>query len=226
MKKELAIENEQLKTAISLHTYPENLQQVPEVTMEVTGFQTEDHIVVYQAYKKEIATYAQANQQLGGSHFSFNRMSWIKPNFLWMMYRSGWATKENQERILAISISKAFFYRILEEGVLSSYQSSAYPERELWQADLAKSEVRIQWDPEHDPYGGKQDWRVIQIGLKGNLLRELGTEQIHYIEDITDFVAEQKKQVDLHQLDKLLMPQETVFPISDLGLRKRLGMIR
>src|SRR5262245_56200485 len=22
-------------------------------------------------------------------------MSWVKPNFLWMMYRSGWATKEN-----------------------------------------------------------------------------------------------------------------------------------
>jgi len=25
-----------------------------------------------------------------------NRMTWIKPNFLWMMYRSGWASKKNQ----------------------------------------------------------------------------------------------------------------------------------
>ncbi|MFM7854759.1 MAG: DUF4291 family protein [Flammeovirgaceae bacterium] len=27
---------------------------------------------------------------------SLNRMTWMKPNFLWMMYRSGWATKHNQ----------------------------------------------------------------------------------------------------------------------------------
>ncbi|WP_425365083.1 DUF4291 family protein [Eubacterium ruminantium] len=28
-----------------------------------------------------------------GSHFSMNRMSWIKPSFLWMMYRCGWCGK-------------------------------------------------------------------------------------------------------------------------------------
>jgi hypothetical protein len=28
-------------------------------------------------------------------------MDWSKPNFLWMMYRSGWATKERRERIVA-----------------------------------------------------------------------------------------------------------------------------
>ena len=31
-------------------------------------------------------------------------MSWIKTSFLWMMHRSGWGTKENQERILQINI--------------------------------------------------------------------------------------------------------------------------
>ncbi len=38
-----------------------------------------------------------------------NRMTWIKPNFLWMMYRSGWAVKKNQERILAIKLTKKGF---------------------------------------------------------------------------------------------------------------------
>ncbi|WP_141653813.1 DUF4291 family protein, partial [Erwinia billingiae] len=26
--------------------------------------------------------------------FSMTRMTWIKPSFLWMMYRSGWGMKD------------------------------------------------------------------------------------------------------------------------------------
>ena len=40
------------------------------------------------------------NGYFGGA-FSLDRMSWIKPNFLWMMFRSGWGTKEGQEVTLA-----------------------------------------------------------------------------------------------------------------------------
>ena len=54
-------------------------------------------VVVYQAFNPEIAQYAVQNQHFGGPAYNFNRMSWIKTNFLWMMYRSGWATKKNQE---------------------------------------------------------------------------------------------------------------------------------
>ena len=41
---------------------------------------------VYQAYNNEIADEA---LKLGkfGSKFSLSRMTWIKPSFLWMMYR-------------------------------------------------------------------------------------------------------------------------------------------
>ena len=54
-------------------------------------------IRVYQAYNNKIADEA---IKLGrfGEHFSLTRMTWIKPSFLWMMYRCGWAEKENQER--------------------------------------------------------------------------------------------------------------------------------
>lgn len=47
-----------------------------------SGYQTENQITVYQAYKVGIADYSVKNQLLGGSGFSYNRMSWIKPNFL------------------------------------------------------------------------------------------------------------------------------------------------
>ena len=45
-----------------------------------------DTIRVYQAYNAEIAEEA---LRLGtfGSHFSLTRMTWIKPSFLWMMYK-------------------------------------------------------------------------------------------------------------------------------------------
>ena len=64
-----------------------------------------DSIYVYQAYRPSIARFAVEHQKFGGE-FSLNRMSWIKPNFLWMMYRAGWATKEGQEHILAVRLRR------------------------------------------------------------------------------------------------------------------------
>ena len=50
-------------------------------------------IRVYQAYNNKIADEA---IKLGtfGEHFSLTRMTWIKPSFLWMMYRCGWTEKD------------------------------------------------------------------------------------------------------------------------------------
>ena len=48
-------------------------------------------------------------------------MTWIKPSFLWMMYRSGWGTKTDQERILAIDITREGFNTILSGVVLSAF---------------------------------------------------------------------------------------------------------
>jgi hypothetical protein len=60
-------------------------------------------------------------------------MSWIKPNFLWMMYRSGWATKPGQEAILAIRIAKSHFEQILAGAVHSSFKPDVYPTHAAWQ---------------------------------------------------------------------------------------------
>ncbi|MEH2315556.1 DUF4291 family protein [Nostoc sp.] len=51
--------------------------------------QYDDHsIVVYQAYRPAIGDFT-ATYGYFSDEFSFDRMSWIKPNFIWMMYRSG-----------------------------------------------------------------------------------------------------------------------------------------
>jgi len=111
---------------IRLEKYQNYVKRIPINGTNIIAYQTDEHIVLYQAYKESIAKYAVENQQLGGASFSYDRMSWIKPNYLWMMYRSGWATKENQERILAIRISKSNWELILERAVLSNYNESLY----------------------------------------------------------------------------------------------------
>lgn len=63
---------------------------------------TDREVVVYQAYKPELGNFA-AEHNYFGNGFSFDRTSWIKPNFTWMMHRCGWATKPNQEVCTAIS---------------------------------------------------------------------------------------------------------------------------
>lgn len=66
---------------------------------KINAIYNDKTIRVYQAFNEQIATEA---VKLGtfGESFRRGRMTWIKPSFLWIMYRSGWAEKENQEHIL------------------------------------------------------------------------------------------------------------------------------
>jgi hypothetical protein len=73
---------------------------------------TDGHVVVYQAYNAKIASWAVKGQCFGGPDFSFNKVSWIKPNFTWMKYRCGWAEQDpNQECVLAIRLKWSFGMR-------------------------------------------------------------------------------------------------------------------
>ncbi len=196
---------------IFVEPYNLSLNRSPKTGQHILAHQTDKEIVFYQAYNPTIADFAIRNQILGGSAYSYNRMSWIKPNFLCMMYGCGWAQKENQERVLAIWISKGDFENILTKAVLSSFNKKHHDSHEQWKHQLDISDVRLQWDPDHDPFGSKLDRRAIQIGLKGNNLKKFGQEQIKRIEDITDFVKEQKLLLDQHGLNALMVPVETVF---------------
>jgi Domain of unknown function (DUF4291) len=50
----------------------------------------------------------------------------MKPNFLWMMFRSGWGMKEGQETILAIWLKRSAFDTLLEQAVhLNTVQNRA-----------------------------------------------------------------------------------------------------
>lgn len=142
-------------------------------------------ITVYQAYNKLIAESAVKHQTFVSPPFKMDRMTWIKPSFLWMMYRSGWATKPSQECILAIKITREGFDWALQNSCLSHFDPQVHESHEAWTAQLQHSPVRIQWDPERDIHMNKLDYRAIQVGLSGIAVQKFVNEWIVSIVDIT-----------------------------------------
>lgn len=199
--------------------YKDYKNLVPQAGKHILAQQSDDTILVYMAFNKQIADFAIRNQKLGGELFRFNRMSWIKTNFLWMMYRSGWASKVNQERILAIWITKSDFELILENSVHSSYQNDIYQVRENWERELTEKDVRLQWDPDHSPEGNKEERRAIQLGIKDKILRLFATKMIIQIDDITDFIHNQKELLKNKGISELTVPNEKIFIPNNDNLR-------
>ncbi len=173
---------------------------------------------MYQAYRPEIGHYAAEHGRFGGA-FSFTRMSWVKPNFLWMMYRSGWGTKSGQEVTLAVRLSRTFFEEILEAAVPSSFDPSLFNTRDEWQSAVQESSVRLQWDPDHDPAGIKVERRAVQLGLRGEILRRYGQEECISITDISEFVEAERAHVS-PPYENLVTPAESVYlPTSKTACR-------
>ena len=168
-------------------------------------------IRVYQAFNNDIADEAVALCTFGKS-FQLNRMTWIKPSFLWMMYRSGWAAKENQTRILAIDMKREGFDFIVSNAVLSHFSDTLYESREMWEKLLQKSEIRCQWDPDRDIYGHPQEQRAIQLGIKGRTVKRYINEWIVRITDITPFVLETKQAIINRSFSQNMLPNETEYP--------------
>lgn len=66
-------------------------------------------------------------------------MTWIKPSFLWMMYRCGWAAKADQETVLAVEITREGFDHALRHACLSHFEHGTHTDREAWQRALRDS---------------------------------------------------------------------------------------
>jgi Domain of unknown function (DUF4291) len=181
-----------------------------------------ESVVVYQAYKPEIGHFAARHGYFGGG-FGMGRMSWIKPNFLWMMYRSGWGVKENQEVTLAIRIRRDAFDKILRLAVHSSFAPEVYASQDGWKRAVSGSDVRLQWDPDHGPSGNPVERRAIQLGLRGEILAKYAKQWLIDVQDISGFVTEQRANA-ITPFDRLVMPREEVYPVDDLEVAARLGV--
>jgi hypothetical protein len=210
---------------MNLQTQPylEQLKRWPVSGRHILAQFDDEAIVVYQAYRPAIGRFAAEHGYLGGA-FSLDRMSWVKPNFLWMMYRSGWGTKQGQKVILAVWLRRWAFDIILREAVHSSFVPEVYASEEEWKQAVGRSSVRLQWDPDHDPVGGKVERRAVQLGLRGDVLACYAREWIVRIEDISPFVEEQRRHARPSGYDRLVIPREEGYLVDDPAVVRRLGL--
>lgn len=64
--------------------YLAQAERWPRAGRDILAQLDAESVVVYQAFRPSIGRFALAHGHFGGD-FSLSRMSWIKPNFLWMM---------------------------------------------------------------------------------------------------------------------------------------------
>jgi hypothetical protein len=189
------------------------MNDIPERQIRATY--DERTIRIYQAYSDEIADAALARGTFVSSPFSMGRMTWIKPSFLWMMYRAGWGYKDvGQRRILAIDISREGFEWALEHGCRSHPDPAM--SKDDWAKLKAASPVRIQWDPERDLHLQPLPYRAIQIGIGGEAVPFYVEQWVQRITDITDLAHTIHRLVERGQLDqaRAKLPVEQVYQYS------------
>ncbi|WP_434092423.1 DUF4291 domain-containing protein [Streptomyces flaveolus] len=180
---------------------------------------TDSTITVYQAYSPEIGRAAARDGRFPAT-WQRDRMTWIKPSFLWMMYRCGWATKEGQEKVLAVEITREGFEWALRHACLSHYEHGLHTDRAAWKRQLRGTPARVQWDPERDLQLQPLPYRSLQLGLAGEAAHLYADEWIVSIADVTP----PARAIHAHVRDgdsdlaRQLLPRERPYPVSDEAL--------
>jgi len=177
-------------------------------------------VTVYQAYPPEIGLTAARTGSFPSS-WQRDRMTWIKPSFLWMMYRCGWGTKVGQETVLAVTVTRDGFDWCLAQACLSHYQRGLHADRASWRRDLKRAPTRVQWDPERDVHLRPLAQRSLQLGLTGEAARRYADEWIVSITDVTAHARNIQRLIHAgeDQAAQQLLPAEQAYPAAGLLAR-------
>jgi hypothetical protein len=174
-------------------------------------------VTVYQAYAPHLGGPAARDGRFPPA-WKRERMTWVKPSFLWMMCRCGWGTKADQETVLAIDITREGFDSALRDACLSHYEPGTHPDRETWQEALRAAPARVQWDPERDLHLNPLPHRSLQLGLSGPASRAYADEWTVAIRDVTPLAREIHGLVRAgrEEAARALLPVETPYPAGPL----------
>ncbi|MER6915156.1 DUF4291 domain-containing protein [Streptomyces sp. NPDC000594] len=161
-------------------------------------------IVIHQAYSPAVADAALKAGRFVPP-FSFGRMTWIKPSFLWLMHRSNWARKPGQERILAVRITREGWEEALSRAVLTTSHPDA----------VERASVHVQWDPERSPRGAALNHYSIQVGIGRDLIRDYAEKWVVELTDVTPRVRSIAPLVRGGQAARAqrLLPVERPYPV-------------
>lgn len=151
-------------------------------------------------------------------------MTWIKPSFLWMMYRSDWGSKPGQEHVLRIGLHRAGFDWALEQGLLTHHSPELHGDAGAWKKLVSQSSVLVQWDPERDIALRPLSYRTIQIGLRGQAIHHYVNEWISSIDDVTELAraVRSRAEHDIRAAHEML-PVEQPYPV-DKAVARRLNI--
>lgn len=181
-------------------------------------------LIVYQAYAKTIGLAAVQNNRFVPP-FSFNRMTWIKPSFLWLMERSNWGLKAGQEMILAIRITRQGWEEALAQAVLTSFDPQMYRDYDEWRNQFEQALVHVQWDPERTVRGKSLPVKSIQVGLSRHIIERYVNEWTVEIRDVTPLVKKIYKLLQEGQeaKAKAFLPKERSYPL-DPAIARSIGI--
>lgn len=191
---------------------------------EIRANYDRDTIVVYQAYAKNIAEPALSRQRFVAP-FSFQRMTWIKPSFLWLMHRSDWGRKKGQEHTLAVHITRTGWNKALSLGVLTHPEPWLEPDPLEWERRFKDAQVHIQWDTERSLRGAALNHFSIQVGISRHLIREYVDDWIVRIEDLSPTVSRIRDLLKRGQAAnaRQLLPPERIYAV-DPHIGRRIWM--
>ncbi|WP_329210945.1 DUF4291 domain-containing protein [Streptomyces sp. NBC_00683] len=198
-------------------------RELPVPQHEIRAQHTATTVTVYQAYPPSIGLPAARDGRFPAV-WKRDRMTWIKPSFLWMMYRCGWATKQDQETVLAVEIAREGFDQALDGAELSHYVEGVHPDHATWRRNLRRAPARVQWDPERDLHLDRLPYRSLQLGLSGEASRRYADEWTVSIRDVTPLAREIHGLVRAGQDDAAtaLLPRE--LPYSPGGAQPVPGL--
>jgi len=209
---------------IDIVPYLEEEQNLPTVGQYLLGQHKQETFLVYAAFKHSIANSALTEQQfISGCGFKYSRYCWLKPSFLWLMHRSEWAKKKDQERILAMNVNVEVFEALLKNAINSHYDSVLYADKLEWKNKLKDSNAIFQFDPDYSAQDKRLARRALQLGLRSVLLKAFN-EAIVGIYDLTDFAREQYQFVQNGSYSKLLVPKMTIYQPKSMTVRLNLKL--
>ena len=191
---------------------------------EIRADYDQNSLIVYQAYSAAIAKPALADGRFVAP-FSLNRMTWIKPSFLWLMHRSNWAQKSGQEYILAVRIKRDAWEKALSLGVLTGYEAGIHASYQQWEQQFAAAKVHIQSDPERSIRGADLGINSIQVGISRFLIEEYVQDWMIALSDYTPLVHKIHGFLKAGELDKAkkLLPRERPYPVT-MSVAKALAL--
>ena len=197
------------------------VEDIPKPERAIIADYDDEGVFVYQAFEPSIVE-AALEKGTFGRGFNLERMTWIKPSFGWMLYRSNYAMAHRQEAILKIELPHEAFLAILRQAVPTAFDRRLHATEDEWRSALKHTDVRYQWDPDRDWRLRKLSRRAIQLGLQGAVVKDY-VGSIIGLEDGTA-LAHTCRQASAEGADRpSSYPLEREYPVPE-DVRRGMGM--